>query len=379
MDEQIESSTLYWVYFAYGIAMLLPWNVFITASDYFSVLFSGSGHETDFMSYFSAFSNVSNLLSLSLFLWLRQKKHMGNVDVLIPLSINLAIFLFYTVTSWAPNMIAAHVYFRLTVFCMSVAGTTTSLLQLTVFADASQLSPKYMQAVMSGQGIAGVSVSLFSLMTTVFGGDGTIFYFLGALVVTLVSMLGRLHQQKTHKYQLVEDIDLSLEPVTEPALPLTSILKRSKRYIFTVVYIYIITLSIFPALTSQFGWRAVDGVNTKQVFMSLHFLIFNLGDWVGRTLPIWRSCQVRSSRIMMVYALLRTLFLPLFLIVTVEGNVVFLAGVFLLAVTNGWLTSLVFMMAPVDYEMETKPVVASVMSYFLVIGLALGGLCSFLY
>lgn len=31
---------------------------------------------------------------------------------------------------------------------MSMAGITTSLLQLTVFADASQLPPKYMQAVM---------------------------------------------------------------------------------------------------------------------------------------------------------------------------------------------------------------------------------------
>lgn len=72
---------------------------------------------------------------------------MGNVNVYIPLSINLIMFLFYTITSWSPSM-DAQIYFRFTVFCMTVAGTTTSLLQLTVFAEASQLSPKYMQAVM---------------------------------------------------------------------------------------------------------------------------------------------------------------------------------------------------------------------------------------
>lgn len=72
---------------------------------------------------------------------------MSNVDVLTPLFINLVIFLFFTVTSWVSS-IPADLYFWFTVFCMSIAGVTTSLLQLTVFEDASQLGPKYMQAVM---------------------------------------------------------------------------------------------------------------------------------------------------------------------------------------------------------------------------------------
>lgn len=221
-------------------------------------------------------------------------------------------------------------------------------------------------------------MALFSLLTTVFGGDGTIFYFLGAFIVTLISMLGRFYQQQqTNKYQLVENIDLSLNdhPINEPVVTLTTILKQSQRSIFTVVYIYVITLSIFPALTSQFRWTGKT--TTKQVFMSLHFLIFNVGDWVGRTLPIWPYFQIKSGPTM-VAAMLRTLFVPLFMTLT-DGNVGFLVIVFFLAVTNGWLTSVVFMTAPMGYGMESKPVVASVMSYFLVIGLALGGLCSFLY
>lgn len=70
-----------------------------------------------------------------------------NISVLIPLGINLLIFLFYTITS-VMKSISAEFYFSITITLMMVTGITTSMLQLTVFADASQLPPIYVQAVM---------------------------------------------------------------------------------------------------------------------------------------------------------------------------------------------------------------------------------------
>jgi equilibrative nucleoside transporter 1/2/3 len=53
----------------------------------------------------------------------------------------------------------------------------------------------------------------------------------------------------------------------------------------------------------------------------------------------------------------------------------------LFALSNGLLTSLVFMAAPKQNQItpSEKPLVGSMMSFFLVVGLALGGLMSFVF
>lgn len=219
-------------------------------------------------------------------------------------------------------------------------------------------------------------------MTTVFGGDGTFFYFACAFLVTLISMIGRLLLEKKSSYQLVHhssDIDLTFE--TQEILLKTSVwdivFKKSSSHVFTIIYIYIVTLAIFPAVTTQI--TSVNGIRPS-VFISLHFLIFNLGDWIGRTLPIWKLCQVKSSKRLMGCAIIRSVFVPVFLkmVSGSPNDILFYLTVLLFSISNGWLTSLVFMMAPNPYDLNSRPVVASVMSYSLVVGLALGGASSFI-
>lgn len=68
--------------------------MFITASDYFSYRFRGSVHEEDFQNYFSAYGNVSNLLSLALLLWLRQKKVLEITIELLATSLLISLSLY---------------------------------------------------------------------------------------------------------------------------------------------------------------------------------------------------------------------------------------------------------------------------------------------
>ncbi|CAO3608232.1 unnamed protein product [Mucor hiemalis] len=237
-----------------------------------------------------------------------------------------------------------------------MTGITTAMLQLSVLADASQLLPKYMQAVMSGQ-------------------------------VTLSGVIGRFMLKQNLMYQrMLRASDTSMEMVSvEEEGRLHSniamwdiVFKKSTGYIGTVIYIYIITLALFPSTTVQV--KSVNGI-TPSIFISFHFLLFNIGDWVGRTLPIFESCQVSSSRILLGLSLSRTLFLPVFTSLAEEkigSDFLFFSSVLLLSISNGWLTSLVFMAAPKSYPMATKPLVGSIMSFALVIGLALGGISSFL-
>ncbi|KAI8642854.1 nucleoside transporter-domain-containing protein, partial [Parasitella parasitica] len=394
----------YWVYFAYGIAMLLPWNVFITASDYFSTRFAGSDYQGNFQTYFSAYFNCSNLISLAVLLWIRLKMN----GLVIPLSINLVIFLFFAISSLrVPTESAAVSYFWTTIACMIITGMTTSIIQLTVFAETSQMSSKYMQAVMSGQGIAGVSVALFSLSTTLLlneeqrGAIATFYYFASALLVTLIAIIGRFALSKQTSYQLltrhaaVDTIPMTFTTNdtiractttttttsigTDKSAMWDIITQKSAVYIFVIVYIYIITLALFPSVTVLI--RSVNGIDAV-TFISLHFLLFNIGDWIGRTLPIFACCQVNSSKALILISLARTCFIPLFFSCNLKSNgtpillnsdIMYLILLLLFAISNGWLTSLVFIAAPSQVNHDDKPLVGSVISFFLVVGLALGG------
>ncbi|KAL9538513.1 hypothetical protein MBANPS3_010871 [Mucor bainieri] len=404
---------VYWIYFMFGIAMLLPWNVFITASDYFSTRFAGSPYQDSFQNYFSAYFNCSNLVSLAALLWIRQKKNALKIDIIVPLSVNLLIFSFFAVSSLTdPKKSAAVSYFWITIAFMVITGLTTSMIQLTVFAETSQLLPKYMQAVMSGQGIAGVSVALFSLLTTLLfkrqqlDAIATFYYFISALLVTLIAIMGRFALLRQPAYlRLTRNSAATLDttiPMTTTTTDDTAsspstitnssksvmrdiITKKSTGYVVAIVYIYIITLALFPSITVLV--RSVNNVDAA-TFISLHFLLFNIGDWIGRTLPIFSCCQVYSSKALICVSLMRTLFIPLFLSCNLHdsnsepllnSDMLYFGLILLFAISNGWLTSLVFMAAPTRVRYDEKPVVGSVISFFLVVGLALGGLTSFLF
>ncbi|KAI8874846.1 hypothetical protein K501DRAFT_193331 [Backusella circina FSU 941] len=361
--------------------MLLPWNVFITASSFFSARFSGS-HSRDFQSYFSAIANSASFLFMTLLLWLRQKQKL-NIDLSIPILLNALVFLFYLISVAVP--IQPTPYFSITLFSLILTGLTTSAFQLTVMGDASKLLPKYMQAVMSGQGIAGVAVALTALITTIlqdiFTPDGTaFFYFLSAFGVTLLTLLGRIVLKKLPP---MEEDEIAMEQLhqqhIEPRnLSVPDIVRRSKGNIFTVIFIYIITLSLFPSVTSQVKPTtnsAMDG----DVFTSLHFLLFNMGDWIGRTLPIYPLFQIFKVNILVSLTLARVVFVLIFAVFPIRNDVSFLVMIFIFAASNGWLTSLVFMAAPRDYQTQhDKELVGRVMSFALMLGLSLGGCFSFL-
>ncbi|CEP08844.1 hypothetical protein [Parasitella parasitica] len=277
-----------------------------------STRFAGSDYQDSFQNYFSAYFNCSNLITLAVLLWIRQRKNGLKIDPAIPLAVNSVIFLFFAISSLTvPAKTAAVAYFWTTIACMIITGMTTSIIQLTILAETSQMLPKYMQAVMSGQGIAGVSVSLFSLVTTLLFNSqqldaiATFYYFSSALLVTLIAILGRFALLRQPAYQLlnchaaVDTIPMTFtmnddafrtntNASTDKSAMWDIITQKSAGYIFTIVYIYMITLALFPSVTVLV--RSVNGIDMA-TFISFHFLLFNIGDWIGRTLPIFISCQ----------------------------------------------------------------------------------------
>ncbi|KAI8385692.1 nucleoside transporter-domain-containing protein [Blakeslea trispora] len=395
--------------------MLLPWNVFITASEYFAKRFAGTPYEETFQSYFSTYFTITNLVTFMLILWTQNKSFRFDVNSFVPIFVNTLTFAGLAIT--VETEISGIGYFWFIMMLMVLTGTTTSFFQNSVFSEASQLPPMYMQAVLSGQGIAGVVVA-FSAIASALAGSKTkdtsddisrsaFLYFLSAFAITLLSLLGRLivvqlpfyrHQMNTVQTQTTTEQDEEASSPVQESVSLFSTVKKINGFIFTVGYIFVITLMLFPTITSLIKSVHRDAVNHNRffdddVFVAFHFLLFNIGDWVGRLMPLIKCFMITDVKQLSFLTILRTAFIPLFLIcnvtvsdlrrlpVLIQSDIAYMVLVCIFAVTNGWLCSLAMMAAPQLDSIKTakeKSAVGSILSFSLVLGLAVGGSLSFL-
>lgn len=134
------------------------------------------------------------------------------------------------------------------------------------------------------------------------------------------------------------------------------------------------------------------------LFSALHFLIFNIGDFLGRLLCSFPSLLIWSGPRVLSLSLLRTLFIPLFLACNVQrpnagstaapplfnSDVVFMVLLIAFGLTNGYVSTLCMMAAPsVEHNPRLKgrrddiDTAATVANFCLIGGLACGSIASF--
>ncbi|KAG2236949.1 nucleoside transporter-domain-containing protein [Thamnidium elegans] len=403
---------VYWVYFIYGIAMLLPWNVFITASEYFAKRFASTPYEETFQNYFSTYFTITNLFTFALILFL-QNKSVFSINSFIPIFLNTLIFGILAVT--VETDIEGTGYFWFIMALIVLTGGTTSFFQNSVFSEASQLPPMYMQAVLSGQGIAGVIVAVSSILSAIAANSDDVpdestisrsafLYFLSAFIITAAALVGRLVVVKLPFYRRQMNIKTFVQeeieelPVNQEPVKVLDVVRKSYSLIYTVGYIFIITLMLFPSITSLIKSVKRNSIESGRffdddIFVAFHFLLFNVGDWVGRMMPISSYFQIFQTKYLVLLSTARTVFIPLFLVcnvivsgerklpVLIGNDVVYFFLIWIFAVTNGWICSLAMMSAPQLKTIKSgieKSMVGSVMSFSLIVGLAIGGSLSFI-
>lgn len=133
------------------------------------------------------------------------------------------------------------------------------------------------------------------------------------------------------------------------------------------------------------------------VFSAVHFLMFNIGDFAGRSICSLPSLHIWSARRLLSLSLLRTLFIPLFLMCNVQwasassssaaiisSDSLFMLIVLLFGLSNGYVSSMCMIAAPslahnprLKGRTEDVDVAATVASFCLVGGLAIGAMVSF--
>jgi solute carrier family 29 (equilibrative nucleoside transporter), member 1/2/3 len=155
------------IFFLQGIGQLFPWNAFISASAYFSTRFCGTRYESSFENWFGLGYNIAAVLGLLLAL-----RYQGCVAQRFQIQSGLAaaFAVFLTCALLVGNTsISGNALFGITISLISISAVAVAFVQSGLFGLASAFPPSCTQAMMAGQGLAGLVVALASLLTTVSG------------------------------------------------------------------------------------------------------------------------------------------------------------------------------------------------------------------
>ncbi|TBU49066.1 nucleoside transporter-domain-containing protein [Dichomitus squalens] len=430
LSHNLADTRIRWIHFLLGCAVLLPWNALITATPYFQSRVAGTSLKSVFSSYLSTTFTAANFLFLA-HATVTAKKASNTRRVLYSLTALAALcFLltFSTYTHPAPGGFFAFVL--LNAIGQAAAG---SYLQTAVVAVASLFGPSAMQALMSGQAAVAVVISGVQVLSAlasvgsskpemivassepeeqsafVFFGLSTVFLLVCVGVYTwLVSLPAYkavTSQRSARRPSTAEGASLlheenGIDTVHELRKPeqknyAVRLAKTNGTFNLAVAYVFIVTLAVFPPITIS-----VTSTNPSVhplVFSAIHFLMFNVGDFTGRTLCSLPSLHVWSARRLLTLSLLRTLFIPLFLMCNIQwsssqsssGPIIGSDALFMLlmvafGLTNGYVSSMCMMAAPslahnprLQGRAEDVDVAATVASFCLVGGLAVGSILSF--
>lgn len=134
------------------------------------------------------------------------------------------------------------------------------------------------------------------------------------------------------------------------------------------------------------------------LFSAVHFLVFNVGDFFGRYICSFPRLIIWSAKRLLTLSLTRTLFIPVFLMCNIQrssaspaassavvsSDILYMVILLAFGLSNGYVSSLCMMSAPsvthnprLKGRIEDVDVAATVASFCLVGGLAVGSFMSF--
>uniref|UniRef100_A0A8C7D9V1 Solute carrier family 29 member 1 (Augustine blood group) n=1 Tax=Oncorhynchus kisutch TaxID=8019 RepID=A0A8C7D9V1_ONCKI len=359
------------IFFMLGLGTLLPWNFFMTATMYFSSRLrdpsqmgtnlsgNGNGAEGNNRSLLEAkFNNVMTLCAmvpLLAFTCLNSVLHQRipqKFRIMGSLAVILVVFLLTAIL--VKIEMAPLPFFTLTMIKIVIINSFGAILQGSLFGMAGQLPTKYTTPIMSGQGLAG-TFAAFSMICAISSGseinDAAFGYFITACVVILLAIIS---------------------------------------------YVVLPKLEFYQYYKTQSGNRISDEENKldllkKELYFIpvCCFLLFNLSDWVGRSLTAVCMWPGKDSKLVPILLVARVIFVPLFMLCNVqprynlpiffEHDAWFIVFMIVFAFSNGYLASLCMCFGPKKVAAHEAETAGAIMAFFMSLGLALGASLSFLF
>lgn len=356
-----------------GVALLWPWNCFLSASAYYGERFF---HTPSLVKIYSlTMMSVSTIVSTTYSYYLSQAQR--GVDykrrINIGLFATIVVFVLMAISCVSDLFIRLndYVFFFFLMTMVLVSAMATCLAQNGTMATVNVLGQIYTNAVMVGQAIAGTLPAIALIISILIVGvkqrDVTaevddddyyvdknfgvfIYYITASLVsiasIALLALTGFLKSEAQYKAlnQLLEEgegsglvgeDEIDLQPgkspvVGEPGSVLTEPLPPSEVYVpfgvmwaklklivMTIFLTFGVTL-IFPVFAS-----IVESVHTesdnlffhKSIYIPFIYVVWNLGDLLGRVFCGATNSifLVRDPKHLIVYSLLRFLYIPMFM------------------------------------------------------------------
>ncbi|NWU29091.1 S29A3 protein, partial [Dyaphorophyia castanea] len=427
----------YIIFFLLGIGSLLPWNFFITAKHYWRYKLQNCSDEPGpvgeaasdlrdyFESYISIASTVPSVLCLIGNLCLSTRllplvpRVPASVRILSSLFVMLAVFLVITVLVKVDTSAWTTPFFALTIGCVAVVSSASTVFSSSIFGLSSCLPMRNLQALISGQAMGGTISAVASVIDLAAAAnvtDSALAYFLTADIFIVVCimvylLLPRLEysryylsSQKENPSLVSVAPDSSVEDEAEPGgtasssfltgstgiPPLRPILQKTALLGFCLFYVFFISIIIFPSLSSNIesvSKSSGSPWSTKYFTPLMCFLLYNFADWCGRQVTAWIQVPGPKSKLLPALVLLRSIFLPLFILSNYQPRahiqtVVFNRDIYpvvftaLLGLSNGYLGTLVMVYGPKIVPKELAEAAGVVMTFYLVLGLALGSACA---
>ncbi|WVR04997.1 hypothetical protein IAU60_002009 [Kwoniella sp. DSM 27419] len=426
---------VYLCFWALGAGVLMSWNALICTIPLLTTFFPlDNPVRTSLASYLSSSYCFGNLFFLGL-----AQRSVGKTSpskrlhyALLLLLLTSLVLTFPLLSAILPKLAPTPLLATLILLTL-VLSLSTAYLQSAVFALASLWGSNEMIAVMSGQGGIAVLVSAVQLALAVLsaGGHGQAGDQAGengdpqaskmaGVGLWALGSLGTVGCLVAHRYLVhhpeytnvlasvinrreVEGIgaDIGLENVRKGGVTRT-VLRKNMLLEIAVAWVFVVTLSVFPPVTTTIlsTRHPVPRLLQPDVFIPLHFLIFNVGDYLGRTyLPAIPRLLITSPPRVLLLSILRTLFIPLLFLCNVtsssssqpstdahtplfNSDLAYLSIIILFGLTNGYIGSLCMIVASSPelnpkLDEDERDVAGTLASFCLVAGLAGGSLASF--
>ncbi|XP_022956603.1 equilibrative nucleotide transporter 1-like [Cucurbita moschata] len=379
----------YITYFFLGVGCLLPWNIFITAVDYFSFIYPETRVDRIF-----AVANLLVALIGLVFVVLYSHKSVARVRINVGMIIFTVALLLVPVLdlSYIRGRVGLYNGFHVTVGSIVLCGAGDALVQGSVVGCAGELPERYMQAAVSGFGAAGVLVSVMRIVTkAIYPQDAhglrqsaNLYFAVGISIMILCIVLYNLaamlpvvkHFESIKKQEKEEHGDRLFGSMDKSTL--WDIINRVKIYATGLVLINVVTLSIFPGFITE----DVHSEIFKDWYSALLITGYNVFDLIGKYLS--SVYVIENPRTAFGSCIGRLVFYPLFLGCLhgpefLRSEVPVIVLTYLLGLTNGYLTAVNLILAPKAVAFEYAEKTGVILVLFSFSGLAIGSVVAWFW
>lgn len=423
------------IFFILGLGTLLPWNFFMTATVYFTSRLKDPPTELSFNQTANAtagehrsvleskFNNVMTLCAmvpLLIFTCLNSFIHQRIPQKLrISGSLTVILVVFLLTAVFVKVDVDPLPFFILTMVKIVCINSFGAILQGSLFGLAGILPASYTTPIMSGQGLAG-TFAAFSMICALASGselqDSTFGYFITACIVILLAIMSYLalprmeffqyymetsratpSADEENKMDLLKKESIAekrpvvnlMEDETKPTVSVFNIFRQIWVMALSVCFIFTVTIGVFPAVTADVKSTVANGNAWGKYFIPVScFLLFNVMDWVGRSLTAVCMWPGKDSIWLPILVGLRVVFIPLFMFCNVQPRETFqtvwfshdawyIIFMIFFSFSNGYLASLCMCFGPKKVSQHEAETAGAIMAFFLSLGLALGAAVSF--